>query len=59
MFEGFSKREIVGFVVALIVVCVLSGWGGIFVVKKYIIGDRDDPLARAGGLKPLQELQVK
>jgi hypothetical protein len=59
MFEGFSKRDFVTLIGALIVVCGLSAWGSLFVIKKYVIGERDDPLYRAGGLKPKQEIQAK
>jgi hypothetical protein len=58
MFEGFSKRDFVTLIGALIVVC-LSAWGSILVIKKYVIGERDDPLYRAGGLKPKQEIKAK
>jgi hypothetical protein len=54
MFEGFSKRDFVILFCALIVVCGLSAWGSIFIIKNYVVGERDDPLARAGGLKPEQ-----
>jgi hypothetical protein len=43
----------------LIVVCSLSAWASIFVIKNYVLGERDDPLTRAGGLKPEQVLQAK
>jgi hypothetical protein len=47
MFEDLSKRDIAAIASALIIVCVLSAWGSIFIIKKYVIGERDDPLARA------------
>jgi hypothetical protein len=59
MFDGISKREIAAFVGAIIVICALSAWGSIFVIKKYVIGERDDPLARAGGLSPQQTIKAK
>jgi hypothetical protein len=55
MFEGFTKRDFVALFAALIVVCAVSAWGSIYVIKNYIIGPRNDPLERAGGLKPEQQ----
>jgi hypothetical protein len=59
MFEGFSKRDFITLICALIIVCSLSAWASIFVIKNYVLGERDDPLTRAGGLKPEQVLQAK
>jgi hypothetical protein len=58
MFD-LSKREILNIIGTLIIVCVLIAWGTIFVIQKYVLGERDDPLARAGGLKPEQALGKK
>jgi len=33
---------------------VLTAWGTVFVVQKYAIGERNDHLAKAGGLNPAQ-----
>jgi hypothetical protein len=51
MFDVFSKREITAIIVATIVVCAVSAWGTLRLIDKYLIGQRDDPLTRAGGLK--------
>ena len=59
MLDSFSKRELTAIFGAIIAVCVLSAWGSIFVVKKYVIGERDDPIAHAGGLKPEQVIEAK
>jgi hypothetical protein len=59
LFDAFSKRELVAIIGAIFVVCALSAWGSIFVIKKYVIGERDDPLYRAGGLNPDQAIQAK
>jgi hypothetical protein len=59
MFEDLSKRDIAAIASALIIVCVLSAWGSIFIIKKYVIGERDDPLARAGGLRSGQTIEAK
>jgi len=44
---------------ALVVVCALSALGSIYIIKNYIIGERDDPIMRAGGLKAEQIIQPK
>jgi hypothetical protein len=46
MFD-LSKRVsiIIG---AVIIVCGLTAWGTVFVIQKFVLGERDDPLARAG-----------
>ena len=54
MLEGLTKRDLVTLFAGLIFVCGLSAWGSIYVIKNYIIGQRDDPIARAGGLKAEQ-----
>jgi hypothetical protein len=35
------------------------GFDSCYVIKKYLIGERDDPIARAGGLKSEQVIQAK
>jgi hypothetical protein len=55
----FSKRELATLIGALVVLCAFSAWGSIFVIKKYVIGERDDPLYRAGGLQPEPAIQAK
>jgi hypothetical protein len=59
MLEFFSKRDIAILVVAFIILCALSAGGSVFVINHYVIGERDDPLARAGGLKPEQAIGIK
>jgi len=59
MFDGFSKREFIAVLGAVIIACALSAWGAVYVIQKYVIGERDDPLARAGGLKPEQMIQPR
>jgi hypothetical protein len=56
MFD-LTKREILTIVGALVVICGLTSWGTVFVIKKYVIADRDDPLARAGGLTPARQVK--
>jgi hypothetical protein len=43
----------------LIIVCGLTAWAKVYVIDRYVLGERDDPLARAGGLKPEQALGKK
>jgi hypothetical protein len=59
MLDDLSKRELAAIVGALIVVCAQSAWGSIFVIKTYLFGERDDPIARAGGLKAEQIIPAK
>jgi hypothetical protein len=59
MFEGLTKRDFVALVGALIVVCGLSAWDPIYVFKNYVLGTRDDPIARAVGLKAEQIIPTK
>jgi hypothetical protein len=54
MFEGFSKRDPVSLIGGLIIVCGFSAWASIYIIENYVVGDKDDPIARAGGLKPGQ-----
>jgi hypothetical protein len=53
MFD-LTKREILIIIGALVIICGLTAWGTVFVIQKYVIGERDDPIARAGGLRPSQ-----
>jgi hypothetical protein len=59
MWDNFSKRELAAIFGAIIVVCTLSAWASIFVIKKYVMGERNDPLAHAGGLNPQQIIEAK
>ena len=59
MFEGFSKRDFVSLIGGLIIVRGFSARASIYVIKNYVIGDRDDPIAHAGGLKAEQIIQRK
>lgn len=56
---GLSKREVLAVIGMLIIVCGLTAWGTVYVIQKYVLGVRDDPLARAGGLKPSQAIEKK
>jgi hypothetical protein len=55
----FSKREIVIFVLGMIVATALTIEGTNFILKTFMIGNQNDPLTRAGGLSPLQEGALK
>jgi hypothetical protein len=52
MFDKYSKRDLAVIFGTIIIVCALSAWGSIYVIKNFVIGERNDPLDRAGGLKP-------
>jgi hypothetical protein len=58
MFD-LSKREILTVIGVLIIVCGLTAWTTVFVIQKYVLGHRGDPLARAGGLSPSQAIEKK
>jgi hypothetical protein len=51
----FSKREIVLFVLVMILATALTLWGTFYVLKTFVIGSPNDPLTNAGGLSPSQE----
>ncbi len=53
MFD-LTKREILTIVGALVIICGVAAWGTVFFMREYVIGKRNDPLARAGGLSPSQ-----
>jgi len=58
MFD-LTRREISIIIGALIVICGVTAWGTVFALREYVLGKRNDPLARAGGLKPSQEIGKK
>jgi hypothetical protein len=49
-----SKRQIAAFVLGLALAAGGTIWLTNFIIARYVIGERDDPLTRAGGLKPSQ-----
>ena len=58
MFD-LSKREILTVIGTVIIVCGLTAWGTVYIIREYVIGHRDDPLERAGGLSPSQAIEKK
>jgi hypothetical protein len=50
MFD-FTKREIVLIVGGMLIAAALMAVGTVYVIDTLVIGERDDPLAKAGGLK--------
>ena len=59
MSDDYTKREITAAVCGLLIITALTIWGTICFLSVVVIGERDDPLARAGGLKPEQTIQSK
>jgi|HubBroStandDraft_6_1064221.scaffolds.fasta_scaffold441938_1 hypothetical protein len=57
--DDYTKREIIAVAGGVLVLTVLTIWGTIYFLSVVVIGERDDPLARAGGLKPEQTIQSK
>jgi hypothetical protein len=53
--SNFSKREIVLFVLVMILATALTVWGTFYVLKTFVLGNPSDPVTKAGGPSPLQE----
>jgi hypothetical protein len=49
MFGEYTNRELALIAVAFLIAGVLTAWGTVFVVQKYAIGERNDPLAKPAG----------
>ena len=58
MFD-LSKREFFIILGTVLIVCGLTAWGTVFLIHNFVLSYRDDPLARAGGLSPSQEIGRK
>jgi hypothetical protein len=54
MFD-LTKRKILIIVGALVIICGVTAWGTVFAIREYVLGNRNDPLARAGVLNPAQQ----
>ena len=59
MSDDYTKREITAVVCGLLIITALTIWGTIYFLNVVVTGERDDPLARVGGLKPEQTIQSK
>jgi len=57
--SNFSKREIVLFLLVVLVATFVTIEGTFFVLKTLVIGSPNDPLTKAGGLSPFQEREVR
>jgi hypothetical protein len=54
----FSMREIMVFLVGMMLATVLTVLGTFYFLKNYILlHDSRDPLVKQGGLKPSQEIE--
>jgi hypothetical protein len=58
MFD-LTRREILTIAGTVIIICGVAAWGTVFAMREYVLGKRNDPLARAGGLSPSQETGKK
>jgi hypothetical protein len=56
--DHYSKRQIVTAVLAVLIIVPLAIWGTLALLDLVIHHDPNDPLTKAGGLKPSQ-MQVK
>jgi hypothetical protein len=54
--EKFTPRQIALLVVALLFAGVLTAWGTTYVLERFVVGDRSDPVNRQGGLSPQQDI---
>ena len=50
--DDYTKREIIAVAGGVLVLTVLTIWGTIYFLSVVVIGERDDPLARAGPFSP-------
>jgi hypothetical protein len=56
--EKMTKRGLAMLVFGMIIIVSLTIWGTIDVIEK-LVRDPDDPLVKAGGLRPDQTTQTK
>jgi len=52
--SDFTWRQIFVFLAGMLAAAVVAIWLTNYTIQRYVVGDRDDPLAKAGGLKPGQ-----
>ena len=57
--EFLTTRQIVMFVIALLIAGALTVWGAVFLVDRYLLEKPDDPPTRQGGLLPSQSTGKK
>lgn len=55
----FTKREIVLFVLVMMVATFLTVEGTLFVLKTFVLNKPSDPPTKAGGLSPFQDRAVQ
>ena|ERR1700688_1248142 len=55
----FSKREIVLFILVMIVATILTVEATNFILKTFVLGSPNDPLTKAGGLSTSQERETR
>ena len=54
--EGFTPRQIVFFIAAMLVAGAVTAWGTTYVLERFVLSDPTDPLTKHGGLSPGQRL---
>jgi hypothetical protein len=57
--DVFTPRQIALLVFALIVAGALTAWGTTYVLERFVVGDRSDPVNRQGGLLPSQAVSKR
>ena len=55
----FSKREIVLFILVMIVATILTVEATNFILKTFVLGSPNDPLTKGGGLSTSQERETR
>jgi hypothetical protein len=58
MFDEYSRRELAATAGAILVLCAVSAWGSINVIKNYVLGVRDSDCS-GWRLKAEQIIQPK
>jgi hypothetical protein len=59
LMEGYTKREIATFVGGFLIATLLVGGLAWYLLGIFMSSDPNDPLTKAGGLKPSHTMQVK
>jgi hypothetical protein len=54
--ENFTSRQIMLLVLGLVIAGILTAWGTVFVLERYVLQDPTDPLTKQGGLSPAQSI---
>jgi hypothetical protein len=56
---NFTNRQAVAFCIAMLIAGCVTIWGISYGVNHYWVGQREDPLAKTGGLNSQQKIAPK